>query len=100
MERRESIKHTDSSVGELSVTDAPIQVHLAIALHGDIVSWALCDTAGSSREMCRVQLSGFLLYLQHTEAAIQCIRDFPIPLSPLVLCSRCYTGNRSSVQPA
>lgn len=44
----------DSSVGELSVADAPIQVPLAVALHNDIESWARFDTARGEKEQRNV----------------------------------------------
>lgn len=43
-----------SSVGELSVTDAPIQVHLAAALHSDIESQAHFDTARGEKQQRNV----------------------------------------------
>lgn len=45
-------KHMDVSARDLSVADAPIQDHLAVAFCSDTESWAPFDTARGSREMC------------------------------------------------
>ncbi len=72
VERCGCIMHMDSSVGGLSVADAPIQVHLAVALHSDIESWAHFDTARGWKgvEKCAECNTSFLFYLEHTIAAI------------------------------
>lgn len=82
MERCGCIKHMDSSAGEHSVADAPIQDNLTVAFHSDIEPWAYFDTVRGEKEQRNVlseMLFVFLFYLQHTIAAVLCIRDFPFP---------------------
>lgn len=78
-------EHMDITAGELSATDAPLQVYLAVAIHVDTES----DAARGKKEQSKFpafKIQAFILLTAHYRNHIV-HQGVPISWSPLSLCS-------------